>query len=67
MTLYKKLFENIVGKGENAGNYFFPTMFSTFHKTNFNFLVLYIFCHLQILPIWTSLKFCRLETKQDIT
>ena len=32
-TLYKKPFENIVGKGENAGNQHFPTMFSTLSKT----------------------------------
>ena len=35
-TLYKKPFENIVGKGENAGNQhflFFPTMFSILSRT----------------------------------
>ena len=40
MTLYEKPFENIVGKGENAGNQhflFLPTMFSTFPKIKFNF------------------------------
>ena len=37
MTLEKKPFENIVGKGENAGNQhflLFPTMFSTLPNTN---------------------------------
>ena len=37
-----KKVENIVGKGENAGNQhflFFPTMFSTSLKTNFTFSV----------------------------
>ena len=41
----KKTFENIVGKGENAGNQhflLFPTMFSTIHKINFNFWVTFI-------------------------
>ena len=29
MTLWKKPFENVVGKGENVGKQHFPTMFST--------------------------------------
>ena len=36
------IFENIVGKGENAGNQhvlLFPTMFSTLSNANFNFWV----------------------------
>ena len=40
LTLYKKPCENIVGKGENAGNHHFspfPTLFSILPKTNFNF------------------------------
>ena len=32
MTLKKKSFENIAGKGENAGNQHFLTMFSTSPK-----------------------------------
>ena len=39
-TLKNRAFENIVGKGENAGNQLFPpfpTMFSTLPNTNFNF------------------------------
>ena len=41
-TLYKKPFENIVGKGENADNQhflLFPQCFFTLHKTNFNFSI----------------------------
>ena len=41
-TLKKKLFENTMGKGENAGNQhflLFPTMFFVLLKTNFNFSV----------------------------
>ena len=42
MTMKEKAFENTVGKQENAGNkhnqfFPFPTMFSTLHKTSFNF------------------------------
>ena len=36
-TLYKKPFENIAGKGENAPKQIFSTMFSTLPKTNFYF------------------------------
>ena len=41
MTLRKTPLENILRKGENAGNqqFLIPTMFSTLPKTNFNFLV----------------------------
>ena len=42
MTLGKKPFKNIVGKGEKAGNQHFSpftTMFSKLLTTNFNFLV----------------------------
>ena len=40
-----KPFENIVGKGENAGNHHFlhfPTIFSTRPNTDFNFSVTFI-------------------------
>ena len=40
MTLKQRAFENIAGKGQNAGNQhflLFPTMFSTLPKTNLNF------------------------------
>ena len=45
MTLKKKVLENIVGKGGNAGKQhflLFPTMFSTYPKTNYNFLVTFM-------------------------
>ena len=44
-TLKKKPFENIEGKGENAGNqhfFPFPTVFSTLPRTNFHFSVTFI-------------------------
>ena len=61
MTLRMKLFENSVGKGENAGNHFllFPQCFLPFPKQISIFQSLF-FCRLQMLPIWTGLKFCRL-------
>ena len=39
LKLYKKPFENIVGKGENARNqhFFFPTIFSSLPKDKFKF------------------------------
>ena len=37
MTLKQTAFENIVGKGENAGNQHFLTMFPTLPKPNFSF------------------------------
>ena len=53
-------FENIVGKGENAGNQHFllfqqcflpfPNQISIFESR--------FFCRLQMLSIWTSLKIC---------
>ena len=45
MTPEEKPFENIVRKGDNADNQhflLFPTMFSTLHKTNFEFSVTFI-------------------------
>ena len=60
-TLKKEAFENIVGKGEIVGNQhflLFPKMFSTFVKTlTFES---HLFCRLQVLSFWTSLKFCHL-------
>ena len=46
MIMYKKPFENIVGKGENAGNqhFLFPTMLSTLPNTNFYFSFTIILC-----------------------
>ena len=56
------LLRNIVGKGENIGKHHFlvfqhyflpiPKRISVFGR--------HLFCHLQILCIWTSLKNCRL-------
>ena len=51
--------ENIVGKGENAGYQHFllyPQCFLSFSE---NFLIFpsHLICHLQILSIWTSLKY----------
>ena len=45
MALDKRLFENIPGKGENAGNQLFllfPPCFSTHPNLNFNFWVTFI-------------------------
>ena len=58
-TLEKKAFENIVGKGENAGNQhflFFPAMFSFIRKRISVFK--YLFCRLQTLSNWATLKNC---------
>ena len=42
MILIQKFFENVVGKGENAGNqnfvFFFPTVFSTLSETKIDIL-----------------------------
>ena len=54
MTLFKRLFENSVGKGENEFSPF-PTMFSTIPKINFNFQS-HLLCCQQMLSIWTSLN-----------
>ena len=59
-----KAFENIVGKGENAGNQhflIFPTMFSTLSMTE---IIIFATIHLSfasallLLSIWTSLNWC---------
>ena len=55
-------FENIVRKGENAGNQhflLFPQCFLTFPK-EISFFQSHLFCRLQIFSISTGLKFCRL-------
>ena len=44
MTLKKKHFENIVGKGENAGNQNFILFPQCFPKTNFKFSVTLFLC-----------------------
>ena len=56
----KETFENIVGKGENAGNQhflLFPQCFLPIPNriSGFN---LHLFCGLQMLSVWTSLKIC---------
>ena len=54
----KEGFENIVGKGENAGNQHFlqfPQCLLTLPKLISNFEP-YSFCRLQMLSNWTSLK-----------
>ena len=68
MTLVKKLFENIVGKGENAGyQHFllFPQCFlpNQLHKSSFE---LRLKRHLQLLSNWTGLKFCRLVKSHQL-
>ena len=61
-TPRKKPFENIVEKGENADNQhflLFPQCFLPYHKQKSLFKQS-LFCHLQMLSIWSSLKFCHL-------
>ena len=57
--LKKKAFENIVRKGENAGNHFllFPQCFLLF-PTKILISESELFCRLQMLSVWTSLKNC---------
>ena len=60
-NLKKKAFENIVGKGENAGNQhflLFPTTFSTLSKREI-MSATFVIC--KMLSNWSSLKFCCLE------
>ena len=62
MTLRKKAFENIVGKGENASNQhflLFPQCFLPFLCQSSVFES-HLFCRQQLLSFWTSRKFCRL-------
>ena len=58
----KKPFENIEGKEENAGNQhflLFPQCFLSYPKQILPFESPLILC-LQLLSIWTGVKFCRL-------
>ena len=58
----KKAFENIVGKRENAGNQhflLFPQCFLPFPK-QISIFQSHLLCCLQMLSIWTCLKFCHL-------
>ena len=62
MPLKKKPLENIVGKGEKAGNQHFlpfPQCFLPFTEQISDFQSL-IVCRLQMLTNWTSLNYCRL-------
>ena len=56
-----KPFENMVGEGEHAGNQhvlLFLQCFLPFQK-QISIFQSHLFCPLQMLSIWTSLKFCR--------
>ena len=58
----KDSFENIIGKGENAGNQhflLFPHCFLAFPRQISDFESL-LFCRLQMLSNWAGLKFCHL-------
>ena len=63
LTLYQTIptfNENIVEKGENAGNQhflLFPQCFLSFQK-QISVFQSHLFCSLQTLSIWTSPKFC---------
>ena len=62
----KKPFENIAGKGDNAGKQhflLFPQCFLLIKKKK---KICDLFCHLQVLRIWTSLKFCHLVKSKRI-
>ena len=58
----KKPFENIVRKGENAGNQHFLLFSQCFLPVprKISVLKLHLFCCLQMLSIWTSLKICHM-------
>ena len=59
-ALKEKDFENIVGKGENAGSQhflLFPQCFLTIPKI-ISVFKLHLFYCLQMLSIWESPKFC---------
>ena len=61
MVLGEKYLENIVGKGENAGNQhflLFPQCFLPFPKQILIFK-LHLICRLQMLSIRTCPTFCR--------
>ena len=60
-TLKQRAFENILGKGENAGNHnflLFPQCFLPF-PNQFSILHSHLFYRLQMLSIWTSVRFCQ--------
>ena len=63
----RKLLKTLWKKRENAGNqHFFLQYFLSFLKQISNFES-HLFCRLQMLRIWTSLKFCRLVKSLLVT
>ena len=69
MTLKKNAFKNSVRKGKNAGNkhfLHFPQCFLLIQKRA-SVVKLHLFCHLQMLLVWTSLKICCLVKSKVIT
>ena len=60
--LKKKPFENIMGRGENAGNQHFLLFSEGFLpiRKRMSIIKLHLFCCLQMLSIWTILNICRL-------
>ena len=66
-TLRKKTFENIVEKRENAGIkhfLFFPTMFTTLHKTNFNISVTFTLTYANALTLYLICQFYDFQIQQ---
>ena len=59
-NLKKKPFENIVRKGENAGNQHFLLFLQCFQPFPRKIAIfeLHLFCHQQIFSVWNGLKFC---------
>ena len=59
MTLRKEAFEIILGKGENAGNQHFLLFSKCFLPFPEQFLIFdsHLLWRLQVLSIWTGLKF----------
>ena len=58
----RKPFENRVGKGENAVIHHFLLFSQCFlpFPIQISIFQSHLFCRLQVLPVWTSLKICRL-------
>ena len=67
MTLKEKATENIVGIEENACNqHFLLFLYSVFYPSQNKFQIFchIYFCRLQMLSIWTSIKFCVVESQK---
>ena len=63
----EKHFENIMGRGENAGHQhflIFPYVFYVFREKEKSPFQQHLFCRLQMLSIWPSLKFYLLVKSQ---